>query len=152
LVCTACATKQESILKAKGHAENVEFASDVAQQGVIGFRATSVRVSRDENSSLQASCDLVGEGFAAKVVTPGIVNLPSYGKNTKPIQAKCLVDGKELSQTVKPSNLSADNHKANAIGAGILVGGIMGGAVAGSVNGEKAGDAYGFKAIKLKAD
>ena len=150
VLCTACATSEDSILKAKGTAQNVEFASDSAQQGVVGFRATSVRISENDKTNIRAVCDLTGDGFAAKVNTPAVVNLPSYGKSTKPLQVDCLVRGKEHSLTVEPANLSADNRSANAVGASVLFGGVVGGAVAGATIDDKEGDAYGYRPIKIK--
>lgn len=152
LVCAGCATTQDDILKAKGSAQNVEFTSDGAQQGVVGFRATNVRVSRGGNSRTAAACDLTGDGFAATFTAPAVLNLPSYGKQTKPIRVECRVDDELHVQTVEPRNISAENRRANAVGAGVLVGGVLGGALAGSVAGEKEGDAYSYKPITLKVD
>jgi len=152
MLCGACATKQENILKSKGGAHDVEFVSKNAQQGIVGFRATSFRVSKDGNSSIPAACEIEGVGFNAKFTTPALVNLPSYGKDTKPIQLACMVDEKPYSRTLKPKNISAENRKANAIGAGVLVGGVLGGALAGSVTGEKEDDAYSYKPMTLKVD
>ncbi len=150
LFCAGCATKQEKILKSKDGATNVEFVSKSAQDSVLGFKATSVRVERYENSRTTANCNLIGEGFKAAFTAPAVVNLPSYGKQTKPIQVNCSVKNENVSETIKPANLSAENRRANAVGAGILLGGIVGGAVAGSVTGEKEEDAYSYKPIVLK--
>lgn len=152
LLCAACATKQENILKAKGSAQNVEFVSKTAQEGIVGFRATSIRVSRDGNSSIPASCDLAGDGFEAKFTTPAVVNLPSFGKQTKPVKLECLVGDETHSYTAEAKNISAENRKANAVGAGVLVGGVLGGALAAGVSGEKEEDAYSYKPITVKLD
>ncbi|WP_170761658.1 hypothetical protein [Ruegeria lacuscaerulensis] len=59
---------------------------------------------------------------------------------------------KPHSRTLEPKNISAENRKANAVGAGVLVGGVLGGALAGAVTDGKEGDAYSYKPITLKVD
>jgi len=153
--------QKEKHLKAKGTAINVEFNDKNQASAVIGFRATPVRTvitSSDQTGNgknlknVSASCKLVGDGYAATVTTPASVNLPSFGKDMKPLVVSCTYKDKVFSETLPAVNLSKGSRDGAAVAVGVVLCPICGVATAVANGGERGSDVFGFGDIQLNVD
>ncbi len=66
-----------------------------------------------------AACTIRTPYYAAKLSTPGHVELPSYADKTPPATLSCTHGGKTQTKTVNPFNLTVQQRTANS-GGGIL--------------------------------
>lgn len=145
-VLGACASQQPITSKPV----SVSFTGNPKIESVAGYNPVEVRSYRKKgNNSIEfsgASCDVTGAGFAAKLITPGIVNLPDLLGRTQPVTVTCSADGSARTVIERPYNLTHEQNMGAANGNGI-VGAIVVGVLESSR--EKSKDHFGYRNIRV---
>lgn len=158
----ACGAPQGSSSQAVANKVDVAFTSEAARSGLLGFQPTEVRIKKLDPSGttindvdeINANCALTGQGYAATFTTPATVNVPNYGRRSKPIALACDYGDKNLERTYKIVNFSENQRKAkssNVVTGLILLnpGLIVGGAAAKVKTAEDGSDIYGYNDISI---
>lgn len=120
-------------------------------KGVIGFEPTEVRAfNKDKKEISGVTCDIQGVGYTAKVVTPGLVNLPDQRANSQPVTTVCRLDDEIRSVVVKAYSKTSESNQNSAS----VNGGLIGAAVSGIVEGvrDKSRDDWGYPKIIARFD
>ncbi|MFW8592696.1 hypothetical protein [Cribrihabitans neustonicus] len=106
--------------------QRVAFASETARDNVHDFSSVAIRTIKGEGSKKAevkgAACTLRGTGYSARVITPAMVELPTYLGKTDPVQVTCTAGAMSAAETVKPYNLTLANIKSAQASGGGLVG------------------------------
>ena len=146
----ACSTTSDKILKPESDATGMGLRAGVAKESIVGFRATDIKVLDGTKELSDIPCLLEGTEFVANFKAPATLNIPSFGKDSKPVRLTCTVDGAKHQKVYPAVNLSAQARKSNAVATGILISPIMGGVMAADAAQERVDDAIGYADIELK--
>lgn len=164
LTVTACGetdveAQQEKHLKARKGAVNVEFNDAAAAKEIVGFRTSSITTVIDSDASsssgqktqqVKADCRIKSKGYSVAFRTPERINLPSFGRETPPLDMTCKYKDKTFSEKMYPQNLSKNSRTSNSITVGILLCPVCGVAAGVAGSSDKTTDAYGFDMIEMK--
>lgn len=119
-------------------------------QGVIGFEPTPVRAYQGRNELSGVTCDIVGVGYTARVVTPGLVNLPDQRAQSQPVTATCRKDEAIRSVVVHAYSRTASNNRESAQANGGILGVVFSGVVEGVR--DKSNDDWAYPTIRTEFD
>lgn len=157
------AVEKEKFLTPSGDAVNVTFTDKAKAKAVLGFSAASVYVgpskisgggsgssSQGNSKTVKAECKIIGDGYSAEFTSPAIVNMPSMGRETPPVDLICTYSDKEYKKTFEAINLSKSSRDGAALVVGVILCPICGVATAIANGGAKDGDAYGFDTMFLE--
>ena len=85
------------------------------------------------------------------VITPGIVNIPVYGKGSPAVTTYCQNNNLAGTKSALIANIDLQNRKASTANAG-ATGGLIGALIATAVSakmGEKKGDRFAYNPITV---
>ncbi|WP_458876620.1 hypothetical protein [Arenibacterium sp. CAU 1754] len=106
--------------------QRVAFSSKTAQSNVDKFSTSAFRVTRKEGSKdveiKGVACSIRGTGYSARVITPALVELPTYRGKTDPIQVSCSASGISVAETVQPYNETLARIRSSQSTSGGLIG------------------------------
>lgn len=108
--------------------QKVAFSSQTAQTNVDSFSTSAIRTIREEGKKKVevkgAACKIRGTGYSARVITPALVELPTYRGKTDPVQISCNAAGMSVAETVEPRNETLARLQATQSSGGGLVGAL----------------------------
>lgn len=119
-------------------------------RGVIGFEPTPVRAYQGRNELAGVTCDIAGVGYTAKVVTPGLVNLPDQAAQSQPVTATCRKDDAVRTVVVQAFSRTASQNRASAQANGGILGVVFSGVVEGVR--DKTNDDWAYPTIRTEFD
>jgi len=152
LLLTACsAAKMNITSKPVGVQQTAGYVST----GITETQPLEVRTYQKVEDSLKevqkVNCELKGRGFTAKVITPGIVNIPVYGKGSPAVTTYCTSNDLAGTKSALIANLDLQTRKASTANAG-ATGGLLGALIATAVSanmGERKGDRFAYNPIAV---
>ncbi|UWQ48409.1 hypothetical protein K3722_10875 [Leisingera caerulea] len=108
--------------------QKVAFSSQTARTNVDSFSTSAVRTIREEGKKKVevkgAACKIRGTGYSARVVTPALVELPTYRGKTNPVNISCAAGGMSATETVEPYNATLARIQSTQTSGGGLVGAL----------------------------
>ena len=125
LFCAACATN-EPVTSVPVDVITVDKS---AHSGLVGYEPIYVRTylkpaGKSRTEIKNVTCEIKGPGYTAKVVTPGIVNLPDKRDRSSSVNIICKKDGEIRNAIVTPYNKTSANL-VNSGGSGGLLGVLL---------------------------
>lgn len=72
-----------------------------------------MRAYQGRNELAGVTCDIAGVGYTAKVVTPGLVNLPDQAAQSQPVTATCRKDDAVRTVVVQAFSRTASQNRAS---------------------------------------
>ncbi len=108
----------------------VAFASPVAQARAAGTDLVTVRAravsdvngNKKTTEIVGVNCNIFGNGFSTRLVTPAKVNVPVYLGSTDPLRARCTYNGQTTTETLKAYRIKPSTPTPLGLGlAGVLV-------------------------------
>jgi hypothetical protein len=88
--------------------QKVAFSSQPARTNVDSFSTSAIRTIREEGKKSAevkgAACKIRGTGYSARVITPALVELPTYLGKTDPVHISCNAGAMSVAETVEPNN------------------------------------------------
>lgn len=108
--------------------QKVAFSSQTARTNVDSFSTSAIRTIREEGKKKVevkgAACKIRGTGYSARVITPALVELPTYRGKTDPVHISCDAGGMSVAETVEPRNETLARLQATQSSGGGLVGAL----------------------------